>query len=132
MDLMLQIPDDIAPHLTEGGGDLSRVALESVALEALRAGRITKVQLRKMLGLERIELDGFFKSHGVYDDYTMEDFEAERQALEETVHVPPAKEPAPVAASVIEACERLKTFGKNHGLSLGGLTLRELRHEAWP
>jgi hypothetical protein len=34
-----------------------------------------------MLGLERIELDGFFKSHGVYDDYTMEDFEAERQAL---------------------------------------------------
>lgn len=132
MDLMLQIPDDIAPHLTEGGGDLSRVALESVALEALRAGRITKVQLRKMLGLERIELDGFFKSHGVYDDYTMEDFEAERQALEETVHVPPAKEPAPVAASVIEACERLKTFGKSHGLSLGGLTLRELRHEARP
>jgi|HubBroStandDraft_2_1064218.scaffolds.fasta_scaffold633906_2 hypothetical protein len=51
--------------------------------------------------------------------------------LEEAVHVP-AQEPAPVAASVVEACERLKTFGKSHGLSLGGLTLRELRHEARP
>jgi len=67
MDVTLRIPDDIAAHLAMGEGDL--------------AGRITKVQLRHMLGLERIELDGFFKSHGVYDDYTMEDFEAERQAL---------------------------------------------------
>ncbi|HEX5226063.1 MAG TPA: hypothetical protein VFW44_00040 [Bryobacteraceae bacterium] len=28
------------------------------------------------------------------------------------------------------AIERLKTFGKKHGLSLGGVTIRELRHEA--
>jgi Arc/MetJ-type ribon-helix-helix transcriptional regulator len=31
-----------------------------------------------------------------------------------------------------EAIERLKTFGKTHGLSLGGITIRELRHEARP
>lgn len=30
------------------------------------------------------------------------------------------------------AIERLKTFGKKHGLSLGGMTIRELRHEARP
>lgn len=30
------------------------------------------------------------------------------------------------------AIERLKTFGREHGLSLGGLTIRELRHEARP
>jgi Arc/MetJ-type ribon-helix-helix transcriptional regulator len=29
-----------------------------------------------------------------------------------------------------EAIERLRTFGKTHGLSLGGITIRELRHEA--
>jgi hypothetical protein len=83
MDVTLQIPDDIAAHLTKGGGDLARRALEGFALEEYKAGRITKVQLRQMLGLARIELDGFFKAHGVYDDYTMEDFEAERQALKE-------------------------------------------------
>jgi len=33
---------------------------------------------------------------------------------------------------VVEAIQRLKTFGKTHGLSLQGTTLRELRHEARP
>ena len=83
MEVTLYIPDDIASHLTQGGGDLTRRALEGFALEEFKAKRIAKVQLRKMLGLERIELDGFFKSHGVYDDYTIEDFEAERRALKE-------------------------------------------------
>ncbi|HEX4135012.1 MAG TPA: UPF0175 family protein [Bryobacteraceae bacterium] len=68
MEVTLQIPDVIAPHLTRDGGDLSRVALE-----ALRAGRITETQLRKMLGLARIELDGFLKAHGIYQEYTLED-----------------------------------------------------------
>jgi hypothetical protein len=31
-----------------------------------------------------------------------------------------------------EAIERLRTFGKTHALSLGGMTIRELRHEARP
>jgi hypothetical protein len=30
------------------------------------------------------------------------------------------------------AIERLKTFGKTHGLSLGGMTIRELRDQARP
>jgi PIN domain nuclease of toxin-antitoxin system len=39
---------------------------------------------------------------------------------------------APVGKDVAEAIERLRTFGKTHGLSLGGTTIRELRHEARP
>jgi hypothetical protein len=31
-----------------------------------------------------------------------------------------------------EAIERLRTFGKTHGLSLGGMTIRELREQARP
>jgi hypothetical protein len=83
MDVTVHIPDAIAPHLIEEGGDIARVALESVALEALRAGHITEVQLCEMLGLARIQMDGFLKSHGVYEEYTLEDFEQERQALQE-------------------------------------------------
>lgn len=41
-------------------------------------------------------------------------------------------EPARASAEVVEACERLKTFGRRHGLSLGGMTIHELRHEARP
>jgi len=85
MQLTLQLPDDLAAHL---GGEavhheLERRALEAFALEELRAGRITEPQLRKVLGLARIQLDGFLKSHGVYQDYSLEDFEQERLALKE-------------------------------------------------
>ena len=40
--------------------------------------------------------------------------------------------PSLPSAEVVEAVERLKVFGKTHGLSLGGMTIRELRHEARP
>jgi hypothetical protein len=39
--------------------------------------------------------------------------------------------PAP-SPEVAEAIETLKGFGKAHRLSLGGMTIRELRHEARP
>lgn len=81
MFLAVEIPDDIATRLAQAGGDLSRRALEGFALEELRAGRITEVQLRKMLGLARIEMDEFLKGHGIYQDYSLDDFEQERQAL---------------------------------------------------
>lgn len=83
MYLTVEIPDGIARQLAESGGDLSRRALEAFALEELRAARITEPQLCEMLGLHRMQVDGFLKSHGVYEDYTLEDFEEERRALKE-------------------------------------------------
>ena len=84
MDLTVHIPDELVAHL--GGQavrpELERRALEAFALEEYKAGRITKVQLRKMLGLERIELDGFFKAHGFpYDGYTLEEIEEQVATL---------------------------------------------------
>jgi hypothetical protein len=38
---------------------------------------------RRMLSLARIQVDGFLKSHGVFEEYTLEDFEEERRALKE-------------------------------------------------
>lgn len=79
----MHIPDALAPQLAEGGGDLARIALESLAVEALRAGRISEVELRQMLGLARVELDGFFKAHPIYQEYNLGDFEQERRALQD-------------------------------------------------
>jgi len=39
---------------------------------------------------------------------------------------------APVDESVAAAARRLGTFGKRHGLSLGGLTIKELLRESRP
>mgnify|MGYP001500632708 CR=1 FL=1 len=48
--------------------------------------------------------------------------------LEEAVHFPVS----PKHNTREAAIEQLKTFGKIHGLSLGGMTLKELRQEARP
>ena len=84
MELTVQIPDDLASRISASGGDLSRRALEALALEEFKSGRISKPELRRLLGFgTRYRLDGFLKSHDVYEDYTMEDFEQDRDALKQ-------------------------------------------------
>lgn len=80
----MQIPDDLAQRLGASAADLSRRALEALAAEEYRQGHLTKPDLRRLFDFETsYEIDGFLKAHNVYDEYTMEDFERERQALRE-------------------------------------------------
>jgi hypothetical protein len=84
MEVTVHIPDDIAARIMNGGGDLSRRALEAWAAEEYRAGVLHKPDLRRLFGFETsYEIDGFLKAHNVFDEYTLEDFELERQALKE-------------------------------------------------
>jgi hypothetical protein len=83
MELTLHLPDDIADRLgAAGNGDLSRRALEALIAEEYRLGHLNKPDLRRLLGFETsYEIDGFLKAHNVYEDYAIEDFEREREAL---------------------------------------------------
>ncbi|MBI4904357.1 MAG: UPF0175 family protein [Acidobacteria bacterium] len=59
-----------------------RRALEALAAEEYRLGHIHKPDLRRLLGFETsYEIDGFLKAHNIYEDYTLDDFEREREAL---------------------------------------------------
>jgi len=63
-------------------GDLPRPALEALAIEEFRSGRISKAELRQFLGLAtRDALDGLRKAHGVNSSYTSDDLEQERSDL---------------------------------------------------
>jgi hypothetical protein len=82
--ISLDIPDDLVQQLAEEGKDLSRAALEALAIDAYRMERITGFQLRTLLGIpSRYDLDGFLKQHGVMLEYTIEDFEKDRKILDE-------------------------------------------------
>ena len=81
MEVTVHIPDDLAARLG-AEGDLSRRDLEALALEEYKSGRIGKSDLRRFLGFtSRYELDGFLKAHDVWTDYTLEDFQREREDL---------------------------------------------------
>lgn len=82
MKLVVRIPDDLAMRLGTTA-ELERRALEALALEEFKLGRLTKPDLRRLLGFgTRMELDGFLKAHNIFEHYTLVEFEHERQALE--------------------------------------------------
>lgn len=79
MDVTVQIPDDLAIRM---GSDLSRRALEALAAEEYKRGLLTKPDLRRLLGFETgHQIDEFLKDHEVFEDYTLEDLEREREGL---------------------------------------------------
>jgi Uncharacterised protein family (UPF0175) len=71
MELTVYIPDDIAIRLRQAEGDLSRRALEALALEEYKGGHLKKPELRCLLGFEtRYELDGLLKDYGILEGFT--------------------------------------------------------------
>jgi len=78
--ITLRLPEDIAHGLQAKWSNISRVALESLALEAYRSEALTTSQVRRLLGFEtRYELDGFLKQHGAYLNCTPEGVERDAQ-----------------------------------------------------
>jgi len=89
MNVQLQIPDELARLLTVERDDLSRAALEALALEGYRSKRLSEGQVRQMLGFSsRLQVHAFLKEHGVHLHYSLADLEQDRetsQRLEDTV-----------------------------------------------
>jgi hypothetical protein len=82
VNVTLVIPDDVAERLAAGGNDLSRLALEALVLEEYKRGRLTRPEVRRLLGFEtRTELDTFFKAHDTFGTYTAADLEQDRRDL---------------------------------------------------
>ena len=52
MQITVQLPEDIARHLGASHPDLSRAALEGIALEGARSGELTTARVRRLLGFE--------------------------------------------------------------------------------
>jgi predicted HTH domain antitoxin len=65
MEVTLRIPDDIAQRLSAAGGDVSRRALEALALEGYRDQSLTLYQVSEMLGLSRVETEDFLGQHHI-------------------------------------------------------------------
>ena len=73
MQFQIDIPDEIASKFTDQPGGIDRAAIEALALEGVRSGRLTEHQARMMLGIStRDEMDGFLKAHNVSLSETLE------------------------------------------------------------
>ncbi len=83
MQIALTVSDDLVASLGDNSVEVSRFALEALAVEGYRSGRLSAFQVREMLGHEsRWETENFLSAHGVWPGTTVEDFEAELRSLE--------------------------------------------------
>jgi len=74
MQVHLNISEDVARQFAAEPGGITRAALEALAIEGVRSGKLTVHQARHMLGIpSRYEMDGFLKAHGVLLPATIED-----------------------------------------------------------
>jgi hypothetical protein len=73
MQVTLDLPDEIAQYLGQDAQVLSRAALEALALEGIRSGKLSTAQARRILDIRtREQMDGFLKAHGVELTLTLE------------------------------------------------------------
>jgi hypothetical protein len=74
MTITLELPEDIARDLSKRASDLSRTAIESLALEGYRSGKLSEEQLRRMLGFDSVfEVHAFLKDRHTHLNYTESD-----------------------------------------------------------
>jgi len=83
MNITVEIPDAIAGALAAPGQDPARAVLEAIAIEGYRRQILGESAVRRLLGFEtRYELDGFLKSHQVWEHaYGLEDLEHDRRTM---------------------------------------------------
>lgn len=71
----IELPEDIASRLGRQD-ELSLVALRALAAQGYRSGKLTHLEVQRMLGFtSRSETDAFLKQAGAYLDYTETDLE---------------------------------------------------------
>jgi len=83
MRVTLEIPDEMAAWVASQGQNLSRAALEALAIEGYRSGALTPLQTRLMMGFDiRYELDQFLRKHQVWEHaYDLEDLEQDQETI---------------------------------------------------
>lgn len=81
MTIHLEVPEELARRIASDDSSLTRVALEALAAEGVRSGKLSVFEARTLLGgRSRYEMDGILKAHGVLLDLTVDDVRKDAEA----------------------------------------------------
>jgi len=82
MSVTIDLPEEIERLLEAEWGNLSRRALEALAVEGYRAEALSAGQVAEMLNLSLWETEAFLRQRGVELNYTAEDLKQDMAANE--------------------------------------------------
>lgn len=82
MQILIQIPDDIAQTLCAERPNLSQAAVEAVAMEGYRKGLLSEHQVQKMLDLKtRMQVHALLKENRIPLNYSLADLDQDVESL---------------------------------------------------
>jgi predicted HTH domain antitoxin len=79
--IAVELAEDIAKRLETAWRDVSRGALEAIALEGYRDGTLSREHVGRILALSFWETEAFLKERQAYLAYDEEDLEQDRRDL---------------------------------------------------
>ena len=80
MQILIELPDEVAHSLEAKWGNLERRLLETLVVEAYRDGLIGVGKVRELLLMNtRLEVDAFLQAKGINLPYNESDLERDRQ-----------------------------------------------------
>jgi len=83
MQVTIEIPDTIAHQIQGQWQDLPQKVLESLSVEAYKAGILNRGQIQQMLKLSSLyEVDGFLKQSKAFLSYDEPDFEQDLRTMQ--------------------------------------------------
>lgn len=82
MPITIELPEEIEHQLETAWGNLSRRALEALAVEGYRSGDLSAGQVAEMLSLSAWETESFLKERGAPLDYSADDLRRDMEANE--------------------------------------------------
>ena len=80
MEVIVELPDEIASHLGEPG-KMPRQMLEAFAAEAYRDQRLSRRQLSQLLSLDYWQTDQFLTDHSARRPFALADLDLDRRTL---------------------------------------------------
>ena len=84
MNVAFNLPEDIADSLRSHWGNVSRRALEALAVDGYRTGALTESQIKRLFGFEsRFQVHALLKEHAVPYRYSEADAEEDLAAHRE-------------------------------------------------
>lgn len=82
MHIDVELPEEIGRRLQAEWKDVSRGALEAIAVEGYRDGTLTRDHVGQLLDLSFWETEAFLKRRQAYLQYTDADLDQDRQDLD--------------------------------------------------
>lgn len=85
MTVSIHVPEQVEDVLRQAfGEDLDRTALESLAIEGFRSGRVSRYDVQRLLGFDnRWDTEEWLGARGAHAGYRMTDLDADRATFNE-------------------------------------------------